>query len=160
MIRRPPRSTRTDTLFPYTTLFRSLSIGRAARVPVHFYHLKVGGRDNWPKMAIAIDRIETARRAGQAVSADVYPYIAAGTGLDASMPPWLFDGGMEAGIARLDDPATRRRALADLPTKGDWENVLRMAGPDKATIAGVRTAALRPLIGRTDRKSTRLNSSH
>src|SRR3546814_5367383 len=49
----------------------ALSIGRAARVPVHFYHLKVGGRDNWPKMAIAIDRIETARRAGQAVSADV-----------------------------------------------------------------------------------------
>src|SRR3546814_12906585 len=65
-------------------------------------------------MAIAIDRIETARRAGQAVSADVYPYIAAGTGLDASMPPWLFDGGMEAGIARLDDPATRRRAIADM----------------------------------------------
>src|SRR3546814_20464934 len=86
----------------------ALSIGRAARVPVHFYHLKVGGRDNWPKMAIAIDRIETARRAGQAVSADVYPYIAAGTGLDASMPPWLFDGGMEAGIARLDDHATRQ----------------------------------------------------
>src|SRR3546814_554682 len=59
------------------------------------------------------------------------------------------DGGMEAGIARLDDPATRRRAIADMQTKGDWENVLRMAGPDKATIAGVRTAALRPLIGRT-----------
>src|SRR3546814_15240650 len=29
MIRRPPRSTRTDTLFPYTTLFRSLRPGRA-----------------------------------------------------------------------------------------------------------------------------------
>src|SRR3546814_9507510 len=30
MIRRPPRSTRTDTLFPYTTLFRSVSSARSA----------------------------------------------------------------------------------------------------------------------------------
>src|SRR3546814_19270315 len=84
-----------------------------------------------------------------AVSADVYPYIAAGTGLDASMPPWLFDGGMEAGIARLDDPSTRRRAIADMQTKCDWENVLRMAGPDTANLAGVRTTDLRPMIGTT-----------
>ncbi|ODU21609.1 MAG: aminoacylase [Sphingomonas sp. SCN 67-18] len=127
----------------------AIGIGRAADVPVHYYHLKVGGRDNWPKMATAIARIEAARQSGLRVSADVYPYIASGTGLDASMPPWLFDGGMEAGIARLQDPATRRRAIADMQGKGDWENVLRMAGPDKATIAGVRTAALQPLIGRT-----------
>src|SRR3546814_1944893 len=32
MIRRPPRSTRTDTLFPYTTLFRSDQVGYAAAV--------------------------------------------------------------------------------------------------------------------------------
>ncbi|MCW0197769.1 amidohydrolase family protein [Sphingopyxis sp.] len=127
----------------------AIAIGRAADVPVHFYHLKVGGRDNWPKMAAAIARIEAARRSGLRVSADVYPYIASGTGLDASMPPWLFDGGMEAGIARLKNPATRRRVVAEMQGKGDWENVLRMAGPDKAVIAGVRTAALQPLVGRT-----------
>src|SRR3546814_12288521 len=39
MIRRPPRSTRTDTLFPYTTLFRSAGCCRA-RAPV-------GGRNPW-----------------------------------------------------------------------------------------------------------------
>ncbi|PQM28193.1 aminoacylase [Sphingopyxis lindanitolerans] len=127
----------------------AIAIGRAADVPVHFYHLKVGGRDNWPKMATAIARIEAARVAGLRVSADVYPYIASGTGLDASMPPWLFDGGIDAAIARLNDPATRRRVIAEMQGKGDWENVLRMAGPDKAVIAGVRTIALQPLVGRT-----------
>jgi N-acyl-D-amino-acid deacylase len=127
----------------------AIAIGREAGAPVHFYHLKVGGRDNWPKMAAAIARIEAARLSGLRVSADVYPYIASGTGLDASMPPWLFDGGMEAGIARLSDPATRRRVIAEMQGKGDWENVLRMAGPEKAVIAGVRTTALQPLVGRT-----------
>src|SRR3546814_12712041 len=52
-------------------------------------------------------------------------------------------------VCSSDLPATRRRAIADMQTKGAWENVLRMAGPDKATTAGVRTAALRPMIGRT-----------
>lgn len=127
----------------------AIAIGREADIPVHFYHLKVGGHDNWPKMATAIGRIETARVSGLSLSADVYPYVAAGTGLDASMPPWLFDGGMEAGLERLQDPAIRRRVIAEMQGKGAWENVLRMSGPDKATIAGVRTTALQPLIGRT-----------
>src|SRR3546814_18438987 len=95
-------------------------------------------------MAIAIDRIETARRAGQAVSADVYPYIAAGTGLDASMPPWLFAGGMEAGIARLDDPATRRRAIAAQPSQGAWGTSMGKSDPDQDTLDGGPTAPTRP----------------
>ena len=70
-------------------------------------------------MKAAIARIEDARLSGLRVSADVYPYIASGTGLDASMPPWLFDGGMEAGIARLQDPVTRRRAITEMQGKGE-----------------------------------------
>src|SRR3546814_1517247 len=46
MIRRPPRSTRTDTLFPYTTLFRSVTdpmreyvLTKLKRIERHFDHL-------------------------------------------------------------------------------------------------------------------------
>lgn len=127
----------------------ALAIGRAAKVPVELYHLKVGGHANWPKMAKALARIDAARKIGVRVTADVYPYIASGTGLDAAMPPWVREGGTNAWIGRLRDPALRRRIVAEMQAPGDWENVLRMAGADKATVAGVRTAALQPLVGRT-----------
>src|SRR3546814_13440091 len=65
------------------------------------------------------------------------------------MPPWVREGGTDAWIARLRDPAVRRRVVREMRAPGDWENVLRMAGPDKATVAGVRTAALQPLVGKT-----------
>src|SRR3546814_10047742 len=89
-------------------------------------------------MTTAIQRIEAARASGVRVTADVYPYIASSTGLDAAMPPWVREGGTDAWIARLRDPAVRRRVVRELRAPGDWENVLRMAGPDKATVAGVR----------------------
>jgi N-acyl-D-amino-acid deacylase len=127
----------------------AIAVGRAAKTPVELYHLKVGGRDNWPKMASALERIEAARKKGVRVTADVYPYVASGTGLDAAMPPWTREGGTDAWIARLKDPALRRRIVAEMQAPGDWENVLRMSGAHKATVAGVRTAALQPLIGRT-----------
>lgn len=127
----------------------AIAIGRAAKTPVELYHLKVGGRDNWPKMTAALERIEAARRNGLRVTADVYPYIASGTGLDAAMPPWTREGGTDAWIGRLKDPVLRRRIIAEMQAPGDWENVLRMAGAHKATVAGVRTAALEPLVGRT-----------
>src|SRR3546814_18333816 len=60
------------------------------------------------------------------------------------MPPWVREGGTDAWIARLRDPAVRRRVVREMRAPGDWENVLRMPGPDKATVAGVRTAALQP----------------
>src|SRR3546814_7844105 len=114
----------------------AIAIGRAARTPVELYHLKVGGRENWSKMTTAIQRIEAARASGVRVTADVYPYIASSTGLDAAMPPWVREGGTDAWIARLRDPAVRRRVVREMRAPGDWENVLRMAGPDKAHVAG------------------------
>src|SRR3546814_19973672 len=114
-------------------------------------------------MSTPIQRSGAARASGVRVTADVYPYIASSTGLAAAMLPWVREGGTDAWIARLRDPAVRRRVVREMRAPGDWENVLRMAGPDKATVAGVRTAALQPLVGKTlaqDRKSTRLNSSH
>jgi N-acyl-D-amino-acid deacylase len=80
----------------------------------------------------------------------MYTYTAGATGLDAAMPPWVQDGGLEAWIARLQDPATRARVLLNMrephPT---WENLLLRAGPSGTLLLGFKNPALRPLIGKT-----------
>ncbi|RIH76054.1 D-aminoacylase [Calidithermus terrae] len=93
-------------------LDEALEIGRRANLPVQVYHLKASREDNWPKMARAIARIDQARKAGQDVTADVYPYTASGTGLTAMLPNWVAEGG---GLyEKLRDPAVRARVRAEL----------------------------------------------
>src|SRR5690349_6607268 len=86
-----------------------IDILRSTGAHAEVYHLKAAGRSNWPKMAQAIARIEAARKEGLPVTADMYTYTAGATGLDASMPPWVQEGGLEAWIARLQDPKIRAR---------------------------------------------------
>src|SRR2546422_5091968 len=87
----------------------TMRIGREAGLPVEIYHLKASGEANWPKMDQVIKMIEDARRRGLKITANMYTYPAGGTGLDASMPPWVFDGGREAAYKRLQNPATRKK---------------------------------------------------
>jgi N-acyl-D-amino-acid deacylase len=129
----------------------TIEISRRSGTPAEIYHLKAAGRDNWPKLDQAIARIDSARREGLRITTEMYAYPAAGTGLDASMPPWVQEGGNEAWFARLRDPAIRRRVADEMraPDAG-WENIMRMAGgPDQVLIAVLRNPALKPLIGRT-----------
>jgi N-acyl-D-amino-acid deacylase len=80
----------------------------------------------------------------------MYVYAAGATGLDASMPPWAQDGGLEAWIARLKDPATRARVVADMrDPKPTWENLFGAAGPEGTLLLGFKSEALKPLIGKT-----------
>jgi N-acyl-D-amino-acid deacylase len=87
----------------------TIRISREAGLPAEIYHLKASGESNWPKMDQVIRMIEGARRKGLKITANMYTYPAGGTGLDASMPPWVWDGGREAGYKRLQDPATRQK---------------------------------------------------
>src|SRR6185503_14986514 len=70
-----------------------ISIARKAKVPAQFYHLKAAGQQNWSKLDALIRKIEAARAEGLKISADMYTYTAGATGLDASMPPWVQEGG-------------------------------------------------------------------
>ena len=79
----------------------TIRISREAGLPAEIYHLKASGESNWPKMDQVIRMIEGARRKGLKITANMYTYPAGGTGLDASMPPWVWDGGREAGYKRL-----------------------------------------------------------
>ncbi len=128
-----------------------LRIGREAGVRAEVYHLKAAGQANWPKLAAAIARIEAARQSGLKVTADMYPYTAAATGLDASMPPWVQEGGYPAWAARLRDPAIRQRVRREMQApSGQWENFFLGAGsPDKILLDHFKNPALKPLTGKT-----------
>ena len=104
---------------------------------------------NWPKMAQAIQKIDSARAAGLEIRADMYTYPAGATGLDAAMPPWVQEGGLQAWIGRLRDPAVRKRVAQEMRTPTDrWENLLLAAGsPGEAAptfSGGVYTASMMP----------------
>jgi N-acyl-D-aspartate/D-glutamate deacylase len=101
-----------------------LTIGREAGMPVHFAHIKALGVDLQGQAQAVINLIEAARAAGQAVTADQYPWLASGTSLDAALlPRWAVDGGDAALLKRLDDPAALARIRADMA-----ENMRRRGG--------------------------------
>ena len=129
----------------------TMRIGREAGLPVEIYHLKASGEANWPKMDQVIKMIENARRQGVKISANMYTYPAGGTGLDAAMPPWVWDGGREAGYKRLQDPATRKKIAEAIRTPtNEWENLYLLAGsPERILLASFRSEKLKPLSGKT-----------
>src|SRR6202008_3892689 len=113
--------------------------------------LKASGEANWPKMDQVIKMIEDARRRGVKITADMYTYPAGGTGLDASLPPWVFDGGREAAYRRLQDPATRQKIAEAVRTPtNEWENLYLLSGsPERILLASFRNDNLKPLTGKT-----------
>ncbi len=128
-----------------------LSVPRATGGAAEVYHLKVSGRDNWYKLDEAIAKIEAARAEGLAITADMYTYPASSTGLAATMPPWVEEGGHRAWIERLKDPALRQRLQREMVTSSDeWDSSYMAAGgPDNVVLIGFKTEALKPLTGKT-----------
>ena len=128
-----------------------IRISREAKIPAEIYHLKAAGRENWGKMDTVISMIEKARREGLKITADMYTYPAGATGLDASMPPWVLDGGWEAAFKRLADKETRQRIAKEITTPTDkWENLYLAAGsPDRVLFSDFKSEKLKPLIGKT-----------
>ena len=129
----------------------TVAIGRATGQRAEAYHLKAAGEKNWPKMAQAIAKIEAARTQGVLVSADMYVYTAGGTGLTANLPPWVQAGGNDAMIARLKDPAIRKRVIAEMKDPNvKWENLRLLAGSDdRVLLIEFKSEKLKPLIGKT-----------
>ncbi len=127
-----------------------MEISRRGKLPAEIYHLKAAGKPNWPKMEQVIQKIEAAQKAGLDITADMYNYTAGATGLDASMPPWVQEGGYEAWKKRLQDPEIRARVLQEMKTPSDaWENLYLGGGPDGMLLAGFKNDALKPLTGKT-----------
>jgi N-acyl-D-amino-acid deacylase len=128
-----------------------IGIARAARLPAEIYHLKAAGQANWPKMDSVIARVEAARAEGLAITADMYTYPAGATGLDASMPPWVQEGGLREWIRRMKDPAIRRRVVQEMRTPtNEWESLFLLAGsPDQVLLVAFKQDSLKHLTGQT-----------
>ena len=129
----------------------TIEIAREAGVHGEIYHLKAAGRVNWPKMKSVLAKIEAARKGGLSISANMYTYLAGATGLDAAMPPWVQEGGLDAWVKRLQDPAMRARVISEMRMPTDaWENLWLLAGsPDRVLFTGFKTDRLKPLTGKT-----------
>jgi dihydroorotase/N-acyl-D-amino-acid deacylase len=132
------------------SLAEAAAIGERAKIPVEIWHLKAAGRPNWGRMPEALREIEAARRRGIDMTADIYPYPAAATDLSACLPPAALEGGLDALVARLKDPAERARIRAEIEhPAARWENLLRhVGGAEGILISGVRTPANRRHQGR------------
>jgi dihydroorotase/N-acyl-D-amino-acid deacylase len=106
----------------------AIEIGTQAAVPIEIYHLKAGGQRNWHKAALAVAKIDSARLAGVDIQANMYPYTAGGTGLDACFPPWASaDGKLFDNLA---DPAMRARIRAEMEVQTEpWEAFCTLATP-------------------------------
>lgn len=132
-------------------LQETIDIAKASGAPAEIYHLKIAGKDNWGKLDRAIEMVETARASGVRISADMYTYTAGATGLDAAMPSWVQDGGLETWIARLKDPAVRARVIAEMrnPHPADWENLYGAAGAQGTLLLAFKNPKLKPLTGKT-----------
>lgn len=128
-------------------LFR---IAREADIPAEISHLKVAGRRSWGRMPLVLARIDSARAAGLDVTADQYPYIAAATSLDASLPPWAESGGLDSLLIRLRDPATRERLHREMvqPVDGTEGFYNEAGGGAGVLITGVFQDSLRGLQGK------------
>jgi len=128
-----------------------LSIAREAKIRAEIYHLKAAGERNWSKLDALLQKIEGARRSGLRITADMYTYTAASTGLDASMPPWVQEGGYERWAQRLRDPDLRARVKREMSAAADnWENLYYSAGsPSNILLVGFKNPKLKPLTGKT-----------
>jgi N-acyl-D-amino-acid deacylase len=128
----------------------TIDIARASGAPAEIYHLKAAGQDNWGKLDGLISLVNAARASGTRITADMYTYTAGATGLDAAMPPWVQDGGLETWIARLKDPAVRAKVIAEMrDSHGKWENLLASAGPKGTLLLAFKNPKLKPLTGKS-----------
>ena len=108
----------------------AITIGEGAGVPVHIYHLKAAGQDNWPLMSDALALIDSARAEGVDITADIYPYIRNGIGLGSFLHPRHYAEGTSTFLATLSDTELRSRLKEEVETTSDWENWYRHVGMD------------------------------
>ncbi len=131
-------------------LDEAIKIGSDAHIPVEIFHLKVAGKQNWGKMPVIIEKINSARANGVDISADVYPYIAGMTSLGASIPPWFHENGNAKFIARLKDSNTREIIKREMRTLSQrWENLyMDVGGGDGILISSVMNRKLAQYEGK------------
>jgi N-acyl-D-aspartate/D-glutamate deacylase len=130
----------------------ALAVGRASGVRIEISHLKTAGRESWPLVEPALERIESARREGLVVAADRYPYTASNTDLDVVLPAWAAAGGRDAVLQRLRDPAQRQRLRDELERARPadyWTTVTIASCPSHPAVQGTPLVEAAAALGRS-----------
>ena len=138
----------------------AIRIGRQAGLPVEIFHLKVSGKPRWGSMVKIVEKIQAARDSGLDIRANQYPYVAGGTALASSLPPWLADGGVSKLLERLRDANVRSRIKSEMATDhADWENLFHDCGGGAGIlIAGVVNPELKKYNGKTIAEMARMEN--
>jgi N-acyl-D-aspartate/D-glutamate deacylase len=122
---------RNEGLGVFDSVAEAIEIGERARVPVDVIHLKIADQSLWGRMRGVVEMIEEARRRGVNVQANVYPYTRGNNDLDSIIPPWAHEGGKQRLLARLKDPADRKRMKEDIEHGiTGWYNHYTAVGKD------------------------------
>jgi N-acyl-D-amino-acid deacylase len=134
----------------FSALDELITIAREAKIPAEIYHIKIAHPPSWGRFDEVLARIEAARSEGLKITADMYPYPAGSTGLDAVMPAWVKAGGIDAWIARMQDPAIRQTLAQQMrEDSDDWDNRLASGGADTVMLVEFRNPQLKHLAGKT-----------
>jgi N-acyl-D-amino-acid deacylase len=134
------------------SLDEAFAVAERAHIPTEVWHLKTAYRTNWGRMPEVLKHFAAARARGLDVTANMYPYDRASNGLDACLPLWVREGGTEAMLARLKDPAQRERIKRDMedPAPADWENQwYGSGGAAGVLLSSVLDPSLRKWEGKT-----------
>lgn len=128
-----------------------IRIADEAGIRAEVHHLKQSGKDNWPKLDLFINKVDSAQNAGLSITANMYSYVAASTGLSAAMPPWVQEGGYKKWSQRLQDPKIRKKVLKAMREPAlDWESLMQDAGSaDNMILVGFKNDSLKYLSGKT-----------
>ena len=135
----------------YKAVDELITIAKEANIHAEIYHLKAAGKDNWKKMDSVIKKVNKARADGLNITADMYTYTAGATGLTASFPPSLQDGGFGKLWQRLQDKAIRADMKKAMNTNATgWENLYYGAGSAaKVLLLGFKQDSLKKYTGKT-----------
>jgi N-acyl-D-amino-acid deacylase len=138
-----------DNLLEATDEF--FEIATEANIDAQIYHLKAAGKQNWDKLNAVFHKIDSLRSLDHNVSANMYTYTAASTGIDATTPPWAQEGSADDFIERLKDPDTRQKIEKEMAnTETDWENFYQLAGsPDNILLLEFDVDSLKKYTGQT-----------
>jgi N-acyl-D-amino-acid deacylase len=132
---------RSEGDFVLPALNEALKISRDAKIPTEIYHLKVNLPRNWNKMDLILAKIDSAQKAGMKITANMYPYVASGTGLSSRLPTWVQEGGSKAMRKRLKDPTIRKKVLYEMEKGIPYKN----SDPELVVLMGFRSDSLSAL---------------
>jgi N-acyl-D-amino-acid deacylase len=122
-------------------LDETIRISKEANVPTEIYHLKINIERNWKNIDRLLSRIDSAQRSGVPLTANMYPYTASATGLNARLPVWVLEGGAKEMRKRLKIPAVRKKVLHEMAKGVPYKN----SDPEHVVIVGFRLDSLNQL---------------